>query len=227
MRHYPSLLPHRKWSALPEDVQRRLLAMHRIFRKGRMRGDVVRAAVAALSPLSAETCLAAAGEICDLALPYYVERTWFRQVRALDYRSLLASHPLLAHIYLFHRDGRMREAALRTSGIFRLTPFWLTAIALRLNDWVPQVRQAALDSLTEALPETHLIVLIDIAADLLPKRWQWQRGIEELSILDKVIASPDVLDGVIRRLSDTYDKTPNRTLIALLKYHELDSFYRA
>lgn len=224
MKDYPSMLPHRKRSALPEGVQRRLRAMHRLLCKGQMRDSVVRAAVAALSSLSAETCLAAPGEICDLALPYYVERTWFRQVRALDYRSLLASHPLLAHIYLFHRDGHMREAALRTSGIFELTPFWLTAIALRLNDWVPQVRQAAYNSLTEALPQTHLIVLIDVAAHLLPKRWQWQRGAEELSILDKMIASPGVLNGLIRRLSDTYEKTPNRTLIALLKYPELDAY---
>jgi hypothetical protein len=222
MKDYPSLLPHLKRSALPEEVQRRLLALRDALGKGRIRGNAVRAAVDALSDLQAETCLTAAREIGGLALPYYTVRTWFRRAGPLDYRRLLSRHPALAHIYLFHWDGHMREAALRAPNAPRLTPFWVAAIVIRLNDWVPQVRQAAVDCLIKVLPKTDVEVLVDVARDLLHRRRQWTRGEEELAVLDKLISAPGVLNGLIAHLTVTYDRTPHRTLIAILKYPELD-----
>ena len=222
MKDYPSLLPHLKVSALPEDVQRRLLTLHRMLRKGWVRDDAVRAALGALAALSAETCLAAAGEISGLALPYYRDRTWFRKARPIDYRGLLSRHPALRHIYLFHWDGYMREAGLRAPDAPDLTPFWVTAIVIRLNDWVPQVRQAAADCLVKALPKAGVPVLVDVAKGLLHRRRYWTRGEKELAILDQLIRAPGVLDGLIQHLRGAYDGAPHRTLISILKYPELD-----
>jgi len=222
MEDYPSLLPHLKRSALPEEAQRRLLTLHGQLSKRRVRDDCVRAAVDALSNLEAETCVAAAREIGSLALPYYTVRTWFRKARPLDYRRLLSRHPALVHIYLFHWDGYMREAALRAPHTLHLTSFWVAAIVIRLNDWVPQVRRAAVDGFNKVLPKTDIKVLVDVAAGLLHRRRQWTRGEEELAVLDQLVSAPGVLDGLIAHLSAAYDRAPHRTLIAILKYPELD-----
>lgn len=211
MKDYPSLSPYRKRSVFPEDVQRALLAFQEAVSKGRVAHHQVQAALDGLSNLPAEICPSGAREIPGLAFPYQ-----------LDYRPLLAKHHALAGIYLFHWDGYMREAALRMPSALRLTPFWVAAIVQRLNDWVPQVRRAAMDCLTSVLLKADVSVLIDVATSLLHRRRQWKRGEEELTVLDDLVSAPGVFDGLIEYLTVAYEKAPHRTLVAMLKYPELD-----
>jgi len=211
MKDYPSLLPHLKRSALPEEVQRRLLVLQEALGNGRVTVHQVQDAVDGLSNLPAEVCISAAREIPGLALPYQ-----------RDCRPLLVKHRALAGIYLFHWDGYLREAAMRTPNALPLTPFWVAAIVIRLNDWVPQVRRAAVDCLTKALPKTDVGVLVDVATGLLHRRRQWKRGEEELTVLDDLVSAPGVLYGLIGYLRTAYGRAPHRTLIAVLKYPELD-----
>ncbi|MBW8881803.1 MAG: hypothetical protein JF615_10400, partial [Asticcacaulis sp.] len=224
MKSYPSLLPHLKRSVLSEDVQRQLLAFSDVLATKQVQDAAVQAVVTALADLPVECAVAVAGEIRSLALPGYILDADGRTARMPDYRNLLTRHPGLAMVYLFHGDCYMREAGLRTLRGAALTPFWIAAIILRLNDWVPEVRTAAMNCVLSILPETHARMLVDVAAGLLPRVRQWKRGPEELAVLDDLISAPGVFDGLMTRLAVSYDKAPHRILTAILKYPELDSY---
>ena len=68
---------------------------------------------------------------------------WLRLRTDVSDAERLLLTPGLASLFIFHRNGRVREAALaRLSGGLP-NPFLFAAVAWRLNDWVPQVRAAA------------------------------------------------------------------------------------
>ena len=57
--------------------------------------------------------------------------------------ELLRQHPKLALLFTFHHDGFVREEALSHLEDPPTCQFMLAAILVRLNDWVPEVRNAA------------------------------------------------------------------------------------
>jgi hypothetical protein len=108
-------------------------------------------------------------------------------------RELLQENPDYAWIFLSHPDGRLREAALRAIKILPPAPFFLTAVAWRLNDWVWEVRQAAEQCLQRVSSQITSSVAADAAPYLLARRFVWRRWSNETRVLDLIIARDDVL----------------------------------
>ncbi|KQP40158.1 hypothetical protein [Methylobacterium sp. Leaf106] len=115
---------------------------------------------------------------------------WFGKPRTDA--ELLAQSPDLALLFLFHRDGRMREAALaRLSGGLP-SPFLFAAVAWRLNDWSAPVRTAAVACARRCFPLTPPEVVARCAAALHLQRLGWSRWSGERAVLDEAFGRPDV-----------------------------------
>jgi hypothetical protein len=100
--------------------------------------------------------------------------------------------PGLEYLFVFHRDGRLREAALLkiTGGL--PSPFLFAAILWRLNDWAEPVRQTAARCASRSFPLTKPDVIARTAAEILVRQATWRRWRNERSILDDVFGRSDV-----------------------------------
>lgn len=98
----------------------------------------------------------------------------------------------LEYLYLFHRDGRLREAALLkiTGGL--PSPFLFAAVLWRLNDWAAPVRQAAARCANRSFPVTDPSIVARTGAELLVRQASWGRWRDERAILDRVFGRDDV-----------------------------------
>ena len=115
-------------------------------------------------------------------------------------RELLAANAKLAWLFLFHPNGYLRLAALHHINTAPASPFFLTALAWRLNDWVPQVREAARLCAERELPLVDAHVAATAAPYLLGRRISWSRRTQEQDTLDKVFARKDVLEALVAQL---------------------------
>jgi hypothetical protein len=131
--------------------------------------------------------------------------------RLTDLEQLLRT-PRLECLFLFHRDGRLREVALQrlTGGL--PSPFLFAAVAWRLNDWAQPVRQAAASCARRCFPLTSPDVVARCAV-LLVRRLSWGRWGEEREILDEAFGREDVAT----RLADLIIGAATGPLAAVLR----------
>jgi hypothetical protein len=100
----------------------------------------------------------------------------------------------LEYLFLFHRDGYIREAALRRIHSALPSAFFFSAIAWRLNDWVHPVRAAAAECANRCFPITAPEVIAEAALTLLARENSWGRWSEERGALAKAFARSDVAE---------------------------------
>ena len=106
--------------------------------------------------------------------------------------------PDLAFVFMFHGDGRIREHALRNLGGPLPSPANVFAVLRRLNDWVPQVRNAARDAALRSLPETSASVIVPALKSLLPGVSSWLRWEESgREIFGAVLRRADVAEALL------------------------------
>lgn len=98
----------------------------------------------------------------------------------------------LEYLFLFHRDGHIREAALRKIAGPVPSPFLFVAIAWRLNDWVGEVRGCAARCCERTFALTSPEIVAEAAMVLLARDYSWKRWTFERLILAEVFARPDV-----------------------------------
>lgn len=106
--------------------------------------------------------------------------------------SLLSRFPGLEYLYIFHRDGRLREAALRKIEGGLPSPFLFAAVLWRLNDWAEPVRQAATECARRCFPFTAATIVAQTAVEILFRQKTWRRWRQERAILDEVFGRADV-----------------------------------
>lgn len=115
-----------------------------------------------------------------------------------QYVSLLSrQHPRLAWIELASWNGYVREKALRSLSTGAPTPFFLMLAVRRLNDWVPQVRQAAYETLPAMLKNTGPDIIAATLCVVFSRWSEWQH-IESKGktlVLD-LAARPDVATSI-------------------------------
>jgi len=111
--------------------------------------------------------------------------------RPSDAEQLLRM-PGLEYVFLFHRDGRLREAALLkiTGGL--PNSFLFAAVVWRLNDWGEPVRRAAERCASRSFPATDPSVVARTAAELLVRQASWSRWRDERAVLDEAFGRDDV-----------------------------------
>ncbi len=90
-------------------------------------------------------------------------------------QQLLRKRPDYAWLFLFHPNGYVREAALDCINNPPTSPFFFSALAWRLNDWVGPVRQAAERCAERVLHQTVADVAANAALYLLDRRLAWGR----------------------------------------------------
>lgn len=100
--------------------------------------------------------------------------------------------PELKFLFLFHKDGYVREAALRSLRSPLPSPFFFAAIAWRLNDWVSQVREAAAECASYCFPITPPAIIAEAALTLLARENSWGRWTGEQNALRAAMKRPDV-----------------------------------
>lgn len=122
--------------------------------------------------------------------------------------------PKLENLFIFHRDGRLREAALLKLSGELSTAFLFAAVAWRLNDWAPQVRAAAVRCARRCFPATAAEVIVSAAAALLVRQSSWARWAEERVVLDEAFNRADVAE----RLSDLLVREPTGPMSTMLRY---------
>ena len=139
---------------------------------------------------------------------------WLRIETGTANIEQLLRTPRLEYLFVFHLDGRVREAALLKQAGGSPTPFLFAAVAWRLNDWVPQVRAAAVRCARRCFPATNPEVIAGAAPTLLARRWTWSRWDEEHEPLDEALDRADVAE----RLADLIIRLTTGPMAATLRY---------
>ena len=133
--------------------------------------------------------------------PAIPERRPRRRAELLD---LLRQTPRLEYLFLFHSDGYVREAAIQKLASIP-SPFFAAALALRLNDWVPQVRRTAGQAIGRLFRDGDAPILAEAALFLLARTPLWSRYPAAASILSEALTRDDVIEALLVRLKTRRD----------------------
>ncbi len=138
--------------------------------------------------------------------------------------ALMRRNPDYAWIFLFHPSGHVREAALDTLQTPPDSPFFLSALVWRLNDWVEPVRRAA----ARYLQRVQLQISPEVAASSAPylfnRRHAWGRWRSEADLLDEIFGRPDVLPILVGFLQQTANGPLAGHLRHALRYPGIDRY---
>jgi hypothetical protein len=134
----------------------------------------------------------------------------------------MQAFPDAAWILSFDGDGYVRAAALQRLTSPACSTGRFIAIALRLNDWAPQVRTEAADAAKRVWPATSADVVAGAASYLLRQRFAWKRWAEEALCVDEVLGRPDVALAVTSLLLRGQFGALGRTLSQALRFPAYD-----
>jgi hypothetical protein len=137
-------------------------------------------------------------------------------------QELLRQNPDYAWLFLFHPSGYVREAALDCINAPPTSPFFFSALAWRLNDWVLPVRQAAGRCATRVLHRTAADVAAHAALYLLDRRFAWGRWSDGPKFLDSVFAHNDVMAALVEQLQQGSTGPLASCLRNALRYPDID-----
>jgi hypothetical protein len=215
-----------KRGVLPADVEQALVAVGQRLESGESVEAELPAAITGISALPATTITQAARAIAGTAklYPWRPEpsfwRTLFRH-RLSDQEQLLKL-PALSYLFLFHFDGRIREAALQRISGGLPSSFLFAAVALRLNDWVEPVRAAAFACAERCFPLTSPDVIAGAATAILLRQDSWGRWDSEREAIETAFARPDVGARLADVLLKAQTGPASRVLRTALKHDSLD-----
>jgi hypothetical protein len=186
-------------SVLPESLTAKFAVLQTRLGDGELAD-----ALAELDTLPANSIVRASREIATAArLGWWQPQMSFSLRQLFDKtteQGLLRQNPDYAWLFLFHPSGYMREAALDTLNNPPASPFFFSALAWRLNDWVPSVRRAAERCAERVLHRTGAEVIATAALYLLDRRLVWGRWINEPKVLDAAFQRSDVIAALAAQL---------------------------
>lgn len=185
-----------------------------------LRQRTVDSVASGLAVVPPEIVVEAANEIQHTARLYRGRR----RRTVLFWRAVdpFPSLPGLELVYLFHADGHLRETALDRIQSGLPSAFVVAAIAYRLNDWVPQVRRAALRCAERTFPLTEPAIVARAALFLLGRRHEWRRWDNEARAIDAVLARPDVVDALTGTIATSANGPMARILRQVLRQPHMD-----
>jgi len=184
---------------LPDEIALPLARLGKAVTAGRVSADVADAALAAVCGIRPEAVGQVDGLIANLA-----HLDWRSAPRPGTLLGLLGPNaavfgilercPQLAPIFLFHRNGYVRQRALETLREPPAAAFTLAALVLRMNDWVRPVRVVAQYQAERLLPLTGADVIAAAAPFLLDRWRRWGRWEDDsVAVVDAALQRPDVL----------------------------------
>lgn len=192
-------------------------------------GKPLAAIVGAMEWQASSSISEADGSIADAAelRSWEPKLSWWRRLfsRRKDDLNLLSGNPEFAYLFVFHRNGFIRQAALERITEAIPNAFLVSAIAWRLNDWVPQVRDSAFLCATRCLPATNGKLLADFFFETYRSRSSWGRwAAREQDILDEAISRKDVREEIVSKLLDARQGPLPSFLAYLLRYEWIDQY---
>jgi hypothetical protein len=207
------VLPRR--SALPPALSAKLAALARRHTPSDLQ-DVL----TGFSALPASLVVDASSELSTAIRPQ--NPSLLEQLSTKSERQLLKINPDYAWLLLFHYSGYEREAALEAIKVPPSSPFFFSALAWRLNDWVEPVRQAAVRCAERVLPRISPDVAATAAPYLLDRRFVWGRWSEEPKVLDALFRRTDVMAALAMRIQKQQTGPFASCLRHALRYPEID-----
>lgn len=180
---------------LPDPLRRALNEVGEALKTGKPLHDRVPAALSLMGALpSKRTARLDSWIAADTGLyrsSAASRRSIFHARPPSDAERLIAT-PGLEYLFLFHRDGRLREAALSkvTGGL--PNAFMLAAVLWRLNDWAEPVRAAAQLCAARCFPATGPAIVARALSALLVQQASWGRWSGERIQIDRMLAREDV-----------------------------------
>ena len=181
--------------------------------------------LASVSPAQitrAEAEIVAAANLDRWAPPPSLETQLFRPT---DHKQLLRT-PKLKYLFLFHRNGHLREVALMKLSEGLPNPFLFAAVAWRLNDWAKPVRQAAARCARRCFPLTRPEVVARAAVALLVQQTSWRRWGEERRLLDQAFARTGVAEHLFDMLTRNVTGPMPSVLRHALRMPALDPYLK-
>lgn len=183
-------------AGLPENLARALAVVGDNLDQQKLVGSEIERVITGLHELAPEQVSTIETAIADQARL----RRWRREhptlVRLFSPKftdgDQLDRIPGLEFLFLFHRDGFLREAALNKISGAVSSPFQFATIVWRLNDWVKPVREAAMRCAARCFPDTAANIVAKASFPLLPRQRSWGRWTVEREVLDELLCRPDV-----------------------------------
>jgi len=175
----------------------------------------------ALRTALAQLDAAQAGSVLELG-GQFLSGLGYGQGRRRAAARTMRAYPEAAWILCFDSDGHIREAAVRRLDSAAATTGRFVALALRLNDWVPQVRREAVEAFRRVRPLTPPAVIAGAAPYLLRQRFAWRRWTDEGGCIDDVLGDPAVAAEVIALLLHGRSGALGRTLTQALRFSAYD-----
>ena len=215
-----------KRSVLPASFQPALRKLQlELLERGKGHGAVDEL-LASLSEIVPRDIARAATEIrreADFAKLIYVPRSFRRPFPAKkNEQQIMMQAPGMAYLYLFHYDGRVREAALRIIVVPPQSAFLFAAIVYRLNDWVEPVRRAAAACGRRVFPHVDPGIVAEAGMHFLTGRETWRRWNTEATVLDEALNRADVVDCIAERVLTRSTGHLSRILRYALRTHLMD-----
>ncbi|MBR0898276.1 hypothetical protein JQ616_25225 [Bradyrhizobium tropiciagri] len=137
-------------------------------------------------------------------------------------QELLVANRDFAWLFLFHPSGYLREAALCHIATPPSSPFFLAALAWRLNDWVEPIRRAAMECFSRVSADIPAAIAAEAAIYLLERRFVWGRWSDEVATLDPIFARGDVLAALAAELERRPTGRLSGCLRSALRYPGID-----
>lgn len=216
-------------TSIVPNLEAALIAYCHAFKQGEDVSEIAQALVTQFGHLPSSTIANADSQIADLA-----GLNWWRPAmsplqrllkRPLSERELLLKTPGLEYLYIFHRDGRIREQALdRIHGPIP-NEFLVAAIAWRLNDWVPEIRAAAMRCAERCFEKTNPQILAQfslLSSRQLPTWERWTTT--ERDLLYALLRSAKVIEEMARLLTTGYRGPLPSAFAKILQYADIDRF---
>jgi len=213
-------------SLLPENLRSALTSLGKRLAKNQPPGAEWDVALNLLAKLPASSISRIDGLIATQAQLYQYWRSYSTNPThdISDVLELMLRTPKLEYLFLFHKDGYAREGALDKLPGSLPSPFFVAAVALRLNDWVAPVRQAAANCARRCFPLTHPDILAEAAATLVIHRAIWGRWKDERRVLDELFCRADIAEPLAAFLIRSMSGPAARSLSFALRTPMLDVY---
>ncbi len=235
MQYESLFIDHHKHSCMPPACQRAIRAVRQALRGEAVFPvdvalpkalDMVAQAFADLPP---EIIARAAQEIRFIAdlwshQPYYDRTNQLEYFKWVDREvAKLDGFPKLAMLYLFHSDGRLRQAALHRIAPTMLSPFLFVALSARLNDWVRPVRQEAAACMARVVTAETRAKIAPAMPFLCLQTKTWARWADARAAYDQIEATPEVAAYMARHLRLSLRGPLPRQCYAMLRHAAFDA----
>lgn len=153
---------------------------------------------------------------------------WFR--RSSPERSrfhcfdLIHQDQAYAWLLTAHHDGFVRQAALDNISSPPATVFWFAMLAWRMNDWVPQVRVAAVRCAERVFSHTDARIAAGAGLYLLETRLTWKRWEGFPHVLESVLSDQTVMAEMAEALRVGAAGPLANALSQMLRHRDFDQY---